>query len=109
MKKVFALVFAAALFICGCGPTNLEILHRSLDNAVGRQTYDDMLVKFGPPTSTAEGDKIFVATWRIERTLHDYEPNGGGVVDYPLAHGREMTLVFDKNTKILKQWKDNHW
>jgi len=112
MKKVFVLF--ALLFLFGCGPTQREVrrqqLVQGLDSAIGQKTYDDMLLRYGPPTSVTEGDLIFIAAWRNERIIHDYVPLGDDfVTGSARSHGDGLDLVFDKGTKILKKWDQKVW
>lgn len=108
-KLVLALMLLAVL--SGCASSNdlaRKKMFESFDRAIGKMTYDNVLVEWGPPTSIAEGDNIFVAVWE-----EVFQPGGGGlmpigriIVPMPtVQHGTKRTLVFDKTSRLLQSWK----
>jgi|GEM_PF-6991734 len=41
-------------------------IRAKLTKSIGKLKFDDFLANWGPPTSSSQGDSIFVATWRHE-------------------------------------------
>ena len=71
---------------------------------VGVMTYDEAIMKLGPPESTIDGEKVFVAVWRRHRTVAVAMPYFGMSVMAPLSQGLELQLNFSKDTKKLLSW-----
>ena len=85
------------------------------DYAIGRLSYDEVLESWGPPTSLLSGyspqgtgldSAPILANWHLSHSLP--------VIDLPspevrLNFGQQMELVFDRDTKRLKDWKYWEW
>jgi len=85
----------------------------AFDEAIGNATYDDCIIKYGKPDDITEGDEVFIASWSRTKTSYlgmgsvtgnSYYPEAIGF-SIPVTHGEFLTLIFDKKTKLLKQWK----
>lgn len=79
------------------------------NKAIGRYTYDDALRQFGPPTSIAEGNSVFVAVWQdapgpvvmIPGPSFGFGPTYFGTQ----IPGARRELTFDKRTHRLTRWR----
>lgn len=76
-------------------------------------TYDECLMVFREPTSTTQGDAIFLATWKNEKEdlLSWPLKVGKKQVHYHLtiSHGQKLELVFDKVTRRVIDWSIKNW
>ena len=79
------------------------------NQAIGHYTYDDALRQFGPPTSVAEGQDVFIAVWQgpAGPMLLFPGPSLGFGAPYFGAQvpGSRRELTFDKRTKRLTSWR----
>ena len=107
MKKFVVIVIIVLVCFCLCSCADMplkkgmEKLAPQMDNEIGVLTYDEALTTFGPPTNTAFGDNIIIATWINQLTA--YVPIGNVLI--PDTSGETLTLIFNKHTHLLKQWK----
>ena len=79
----------------------MDELTPSMDFEIGVLTYDEALTTFGSPTNNSLGDNIIIATWINQST--SYVAIGRIIV--PDTNGETLTLIFNKNTHLLKKWK----
>ena len=80
-----------------------------LSGQIGIMTYDDAIMRWGRPLSKVDGDNIFLATWGDQRTGAVAIPLGNGIVAAPVNHGWKLELAFEKETKLLRNWRMNEW
>lgn len=79
------------------------------NSALDRLTYDEALRRFGPPSSIAEGQDIFVAVWQSAAgpTLWIPGPSMGFGPTYlgAQAPGPRLELTFNRQSKLLRHWR----
>lgn len=118
-------------------------LKNVLDSRVNNLTYDETLIAIGQPSTIAQGDEIFIATWLYEtipeaRPLTDKDIFGGtpestlGLLPEHLQqlmnnraalraeamarerenaklHGKSLQMTFNKNSRVMINWKYKEW
>ena len=76
-------------------------------------SYDETLILFGEPTSTTQGDEIFVATWKNEKeSVATWPLKIGKRQVYhhiTLSHGEKFELIFDKESRKVMGWRYKNW
>ncbi len=88
-----------------------------LDGQVGRLTYSEALVKWGPPVQSQEHKGVIVAVWQSRRASPGYllmPPIPGNAYSSSLAlaipeSGSRLQLVFDRETELLRSWSTQDW
>ncbi|MBI2412575.1 MAG: hypothetical protein HYV24_05140 [Deltaproteobacteria bacterium] len=96
----------------------LQQMSKTLDSAIGEMTFDEALMAFGAPESITHGEEIFVAswTWTSQGVKADPKDLLGLSAEQVLmlysikvSHGENVLLTFDKQTKLLRQWRYRNW
>ncbi len=106
MKRAVILVLAL-LLLTSCLTTARQRRNQEIQDMLGRVTYDDMLVKYGPPDRCAEGTSVTVCMWADEHigptTSQEQSYSYGKKVttSSTLHIKRKMTLVFRKADMVL--------
>lgn len=88
-----------------------------LDGQVGRLTYSEALVKWGPPIQSQDHKWMIVAVWQSRRASPGYllmPPIPGNAYSSSLAlaipeSGSRLQLVFDRETELLRSWSTQDW
>lgn len=88
-----------------------------LDGLVGRLTYSEALVRWGPPAHSQEHKGMIVAVWQSRRASPGYllmPPIPGNPYSSSLAlaipeSGSRLQLVFDRETELLRSWSTQDW
>lgn len=81
----------------------------NLNNLIGKLTYDQALMTWGEPSSTFEGDEIFLATWGNQTSGNAIFPINKTWFSMPIESGWRLQLSFDKKTRLLKGWIYKKW
>lgn len=104
-------VIVLILSIVGCAGAQIEKVRNYLDSNMNKMTYDKAIMQWGPPTSVAEGENIFVATWLYSQTSGAITAPVGTMylLTMPISHGWKLELTFDKKTNRMIYWKYNQW
>ncbi|MCW5797717.1 MAG: hypothetical protein KIT40_04395 [Nitrospira sp.] len=87
------------------------------DGLVGRLTYSDALVKWGPPAQSQTHGGMMIAVWQSRRASPGYvlmPPIPGNPYSSSLAvalpeSGSRLQLVFDGETERLRSWRVQDW
>jgi len=74
-------------------------MQAKLDPRIGVMKADEALSTWGTPTSTIQGDEIFIYEWNASKTGSYYNSYTGQYDSYPLTE--ILRLTFDKKTKLL--------
>ena len=82
-----------------------QALKRHFDASIGRLDYDGALLLLGKPSSLTHGDRLFIATWRVEHGKTVFEVDG---VRVPIQPGEELQLIFNKGSRKLMSWRYNY-
>ena len=99
MRPLLIILAAALLLAAGCATT--IGFESAMNNHIGRLTYDEALVKWGPPAAKADGDRVTVARW---------EKTSGAVTSFSPGYAMSsrqssvLTVTFDKETKRMITW-----
>ena len=88
---VAILCLALALTASCAGVGSFGAVEEGLSKDVGVLTYDEAVDRWGKPTSTSPGEKMFTAYWLKERS--------GGLVK------ERLYLTFDNEKKILRAYR----
>jgi len=105
MKKIISLL--ALLIIASCATNGHKMLTDYLNNGIGALTYEDVVKKWRKPDKVTEEDSAIIAEWIRE----DYVDVGivRPAFSSPTVYGEKKTLWFDRETKILKDYKIVTW
>jgi len=87
------------------------------DGLVGRLTYSEALVRWGPPAQSQAHGGMIVAVWQSRRASPGYlimPPIPGNPYSSSLAvalpeSGSRLQLVFDRETEHLRSWSVQDW
>lgn len=87
------------------------------DGLVGRLTYSEALVRWGPPAQSQTHGGVIVAVWQSRRASPGYllmPPIPGNPYSSSLAvalpeSGSRLQLVFDGETERLRSWSVQDW
>lgn len=87
------------------------------DSLVGRLTYSEALMKWGPPAQSQTHGRMIVAVWQSRRPSPGYllmPPIPGNPYSSSLAvalpeSGSRLQLVFDRETERLRSWATQDW
>ncbi len=87
------------------------------DGLVGRLTYSQALMRWGPPAQSQEHGGMIVAVWQSRRASPGYlfmPPIPGNPYSSSLAvalpeSGSRLQLVFDQETERLRSWATQDW
>lgn len=87
------------------------------DGLVGRLTYSEALVRWGPPAQSQTHGGMIVAVWQSHRASPGYlimPPVPGNPWSSSLAvaipeSGSRLQLVFDRETEVLRSWSTQDW
>lgn len=87
------------------------------DGLIGRLTYSDALVRWGPPAQSQIHGGMIVAVWQSRRASPGYllmPPIPGNPYSSSLAvalpeSGSRLQLVFDQDTERLRSWSVQDW
>ncbi|WHZ17382.1 MAG: hypothetical protein OJF52_004234 [Nitrospira sp.] len=87
------------------------------DGLVGRLTYSEALVKWGPPGQSETHGGMIIAVWQSRRASPGYlimPPIPGNPWSSSLAvalpeSGSRLQLVFDRETEVLRSWSTQDW
>ncbi|MDI3467915.1 MAG: hypothetical protein OJF50_006736 [Nitrospira sp.] len=87
------------------------------DGLVGRLTYSEALVRWGPPAQSQTHGGMIVAVWQSRRASPGYllmPPVPGNPWSSSLAvaipeSGSRLQLVFDRETERLRSWATQDW
>ncbi len=88
-----------------------------LDGLVGRLTYSEALVRWGPPAQSQTHGAMIIAVWQSRRPSPGYllmPPIPGNAYSSSLAlaipeSGSRLQLVFDRETEHLRSWSVQDW
>jgi len=90
-------VLLGGLLLAGCAPdpavqsaAQKEARQRfesMMNHAVGTSTYEDILLKFGPPIRKQETASSITGVW-----------------EEPSMKGERVQMIFDRKTQLLKSW-----
>ena len=98
--------------LASCTTINLDAgreFSEYMNSMLGVMTYDQALITFGEPTSTFQGDEIFVVTWGAENLSGAVFPVGKAWIAMPMKEGWKLQLSFNKDTRKLAGWKYDQW
>lgn len=87
----------------------LSDFYAFLDGSVGRMTQDEAVMRWGPPQSTYQGDRISISEWSSASTSSLIAPIGGMWVAVPVNRGWRLRLSFDAATNTLASWSYDEW
>ena len=87
------------------------------EGLVGRLTYSEALVRWGPPVQSQTHGGMIVAVWQSRRASPGYllmPPIPGNPYSSSLAvalpeSGSRLQLVFDQETERLRSWSVQDW
>lgn len=87
------------------------------DGLVGRLTYSEALVRWGPPVRSETHGGMIVAVWQSRRASPGYllmPPIPGNPYSSSLAvalpeSGSRLQLVFEQETERLRSWSVQDW
>jgi len=87
------------------------------DGLVGRLSYSDALVRWGPPAQSQAHGGMIIAVWQSRRASPGYllmPPIPGNPWSSSLAvaipeGGSRLQLVFDRETELLRSWSTQDW
>lgn len=87
------------------------------DGLVGRLTYSEALVRWGPPGQSQAHGGMIIAVWQSRRASPGYllmPPIPGNPYSSSLAvalpeSGSRLQLVFDQETERLRSWSVQDW
>lgn len=87
------------------------------DGLVGRLSYSEALVRWGPPAQSQAHGGMIVAVWQSRRASPGYllmPPIPGNPWSSSLAvaipeGGARLQLVFDRDTELLRSWSTQAW
>lgn len=89
---IIAALAGLALLAAACGgASRFGAVEKNLNQEVGVLTYDEAVDRWGKPTSTLPGEKMFTAYWLKERS--------GGIAK------ERLYLTFDNEKKILRAYR----
>ena len=96
------LIVVACLFIfVSCTTVRM---HDTYDPLVGILTYDDAIIRLGPPTSSATITDGVVCRWVLKHTSHVVGiPAGTDTVYTGHIQTKSLTMVFKKG--VMVSWK----
>lgn len=101
------LFFMAITLLSACAAPGHKMLIERLERGLNVMTYSDALKRWGKTPYVEKGDKFLTAVW-IENYGNDYymvETPEGEIPIPPYGHVKEMTLRFDIETLVLKDYK----
>lgn len=107
MKKAAYLILLS-LFIVSCSNWGHKALYRELDAMVGVNTYDEVLKGWERPDDIREEDGFIIVIWIRDENKVEFPVKRRGPYN-PRSFGRQITMKFDKDTKILKEYKVEYW
>lgn len=114
MKRL-VLAFLIGFILVGCaGRGNYEKdFYQSMQEAKGVSTIEDMIKIFGLPDSKLELDEGIAYSWKQVSFRNIQAVNLWTGQPLPFSRtvedGREMIMIFDKETKTLKDAKYREW
>ena len=98
--------------LASCTTINLDAgreFSEYMISMIGVMTYDQALITWGEPTSTFQGDEIFVVTWGAENLGGAVFPVGNAWIAMPIIKGWKLQLSFNKETRKLVSWTYDKW
>lgn len=96
-------------------PQQAEVLYRTwIQDSIGALTIQDAYRKFGHPSSSVDLGDLISVLWANESRSGVLVPMPGiGVVPGPIIeappHGWRLELLFDRQTKMLKDGRYRAW
>ena len=110
LSRVSVTALVAAL-LCSCGSVGPpEQFRQRMDRAIGEMTYDDVMLKWGLPTSIQRDDQIITARWIVGRRSYVMvpmaaTPAGIAFTPFPQSQQWQVELTFDRSTQRLTSWR----
>ncbi|HET8579746.1 MAG TPA: hypothetical protein VFL31_02005 [Nitrospiraceae bacterium] len=97
--------------LCSCasvGPP--EQFRQRMDRAIGQMTYDDVVHKWGLPSSVQQDDQMITARWIVGRRSFVMVPMaaipaGIAFTPFPQSQEWQVELTFDRSTQRLTDWR----
>jgi len=80
-----------------------------LNSKLNIMTWDEAIMTWGQPSSTFEGDEVFLGTWGGEKSGGAIFPIGKTIFVAPIESGWQLRLTFNKNTRKLVSWQYDKW
>jgi hypothetical protein len=129
-RALYVLAVLAIALAVGCshieirdkGETRRQEHQKYLDSLVGQLSIDEALAKWGPPTSSTEGDNVIAYAWKTNQyagstgftsgnasSFGGYSTGSSWTFMSPEYHGYEMGMIFDKATRLLKSSIYREW
>ena len=83
----------------------------AINSWVGVTNFDGAIMAMGEPTSIFQGDDIFIATWRNQKSM--FYPGSSSryysSASYTIIYITEYVLNYDKHTKMLLSGQYREW
>lgn len=113
-KTVLACLFAIYVSeLLGCGSTKAEQTRAFLEVNVNKLTYEEALHRWGAPKAVMQGNDFVESRWRSEQVRiwsnQSVLAVGGIFVAFPISHGEELSLTFNKQNKTMIRWQYQDW
>jgi hypothetical protein len=84
-------------------------MHDTYDPLVGKLTYDDAVIRLGPPTSSAQITDGIVCQWVLKHNMAAVAmPAGTNTVYAGGIRTKQLTMVFKKGIMVSWQYGRGH-
>jgi len=80
-----------------------------LNGKLNIMTWDEAIMTWGQPTSTFEGDEVFLGTWGGQKSGGAIFPINKMIFIAPIESGWQLRLTFNKKTRKLASWQYKKW